>query len=203
MWLLDLLPDSSVLFFTYLIICSGVICYLLSKAAKWSLVLASGALPLELLSIATLVIGTYLYGGYQVEESYKSQVQHLEQQVHIAEAKSQQINIVIEEKVVNKVKIVKEIVHVNTEIIKEIVGVQLDSQCKLPMSTVVLHNSASQNAVSSGASSVDGSTSEVKANELITTVVENYGTCYEMREKLLGWQQWYLEQQKIFEESQK
>lgn len=203
MWLLDFLPNSSAIFLTYLIIFSGIACYLLSKAVGWLPFLLSGKLPLELAGIVALAAGTYLYGGYEIEQLYKLRVQHLEEQVHIAETKSQQINTIIEEKVVNKVKIVKEIVHVNTEIIKEVSGAQLDTQCSLPMSTVVLHNSASQNEISRGASSVDGGASNVKASELLTTVVENYGTCYEMREKLLGWQQWYREQQKIFEESQK
>jgi hypothetical protein len=203
MWLLHLLPDSSVLFFTYLIIFIGIACYLLSKALGWYLSLLNGKLPLELAGIVTLAVGAYLYGGHEVEQSYKLRVQRLEEQIRIAESKSQQINTIIEEKVVNKVKIVKEIVHVNTEIIKEVVGAQLDTQCSLPVSTVVLHNSASQNEISRGAGSVDGGSSNVKASELLTTVVENYGTCYEMREKLLGWQQWYREQQKIFEESQK
>lgn len=203
MSLLQLLPDGSVLFFTYLIIFSGIVCYSVSKILKWTLVLSNGAIPIELAGIAVLAAGTYLYGGHEVEEVYKLKIKHLEEQVNIAEAKSQQINTVIEEKVVNKVKIVKEIVHVNTEIVKEVVGAQLDSQCKLPKSTVVLHNSASQNEVSSGAGSVDGSASDVEASKLITTVVENYGSCYEMREKIIGWQQWYQEQKKIFEETQK
>ena len=43
----------------------------------------------------------------------------------------------------------------------------------------------------------------VKASDLLTTVVENYGTYYEIREKLMGWQTWYKEQKKIFEEAQK
>lgn len=38
-----------------------------------------------------------------------------------------------------------------------------------------------------------------KASGLLITVVENYGTYYEVREKLLAWQQWYAEQKKIFE----
>lgn len=38
-----------------------------------------------------------------------------------------------------------------------------------------------------------------KASDLLITVVENYGTYYEVREKLLAWQQWYAEQKKIFE----
>ena len=31
------------------------------------------------------------------------------------------------------------------------------------------------------------------------TVIENYGTYYEVANRLRGWQQWYAEQKKIFE----
>jgi hypothetical protein len=35
--------------------------------------------------------------------------------------------------------------------------------------------------------------------ELLTTVTENYGTCYETREKLKAWQYWYKQQKQIFD----
>lgn len=40
-----------------------------------------------------------------------------------------------------------------------------------------------------------GSTSSV----VFETVIENYGTYYEIANRLKGWQQWYIEQKKIFE----
>lgn len=40
-----------------------------------------------------------------------------------------------------------------------------------------------------------GSSSSV----VFETVIENYGTYYEIANRLRGWQQWYTEQKKIFE----
>ena len=37
------------------------------------------------------------------------------------------------------------------------------------------------------------------AAEVFDVVIDNYGTYYEVADKLKGWQQWYVEQQKIFE----
>jgi hypothetical protein len=54
-------------------------------------------------------------------------------------------------------------------------------------------------AGSSGAGSADGTASNVKASELLATIVDNYGTYYEMRERLLAWQDWYTKQKHIFE----
>jgi hypothetical protein len=62
-----------------------------------------------------------------------------------------------------------------------------------------LHDSASRGEVARGASSTDGTTSTVKASELLEAVVDNYGTCHETAEKLRGWQEWYQTQKKIHE----
>jgi hypothetical protein len=69
----------------------------------------------------------------------------------------------------------------------------------VPESAVVLINSASQNEVARGAGSTDGSASNVRASDIVETVVENYGRYNELREKVIAWQNWYLEQKKIFE----
>lgn len=40
---------------------------------------------------------------------------------------------------------------------------------------------------------------DASAVEVIDTVIENYGTYHEVANLLRGWQQWYVEQKKIFE----
>ena len=144
-------------------------------------------------------MGAYFYGGHGVQQAWLARVQELEAKVKIAEEKSQQVNTVIETKVVTKIKVVKENVYVNREIIKEVAGKQLDASCSLPKSTVSLHDSASRNEVAGRAAATDGAPSEVKASQLLDRVVENYGSCHENAAKLEAWQEWYKEQKKIFE----
>ena len=55
-------------------------------------------------------------------------------------------------------------------------------------------------SVDQGAANTAGAASEVKASELIGTVVENYGTYYQVVEQLRGWQDWYRTQKAIFEQ---
>jgi PBP1b-binding outer membrane lipoprotein LpoB len=38
-----------------------------------------------------------------------------------------------------------------------------------------------------------------QADQVIDTVIENYGTYHKVANELRGWQQWYIEQKKIFE----
>ena len=156
-------------------------------------------LPAELVGVVLLVVGAYFYGGYGVQAAWQARVAELEAKVKAAEEESQKVNIVIQEKVVTKIKVVKENVYVNREIIKEVAGKQLDASCSLPKSTISLHDSASRNEVAGRAAAVDGTPSEVKASQLLDRVVENYGSCHENAAKLEAWQEWYKEQKKIFE----
>ena len=198
-WMFSLIPDSLFVWITYILFGLGVALYVASKLVTWIPMIKQYKLPAELVGVVLLVIGSYLFGGYGTEMSWRARVAELEAKVKIAEEKSQQVNTVIETRVVTKIKVVKENVYVNREIIKEVAGKQLDASCSLPKSTVSLHDSASRNEVAERAAATDGTPSEVKASQLLDRVVENYGSCHENAAKLEAWQEWYREQKKIFE----
>ena len=198
-WVLALIPDSFFLWITYLLIAVGVGLYVASKLVTWIPLISQYKLPAELVGVVLLVAGSYLFGSHGTEMAWRERVRELEAKVKVAEEKSQQVNTVIETKIVEKIKVVKENVYVNREIIKEVAGKQLDAQCTLPKSTISLHDSASRNEVPERAAATDGTPSGVEASRLLDTVVENYGACHENAEKLKMWQEWYKEQKKIFE----
>ena len=198
-WMLSLIPDSLFVWIYYIILTAGVALYIASKLVKWLPLMGQYKLPAELIGVVLLVVGAYFYGGHGVQQAWLARVQELEAKVKVAEEKSQQVNTVIQEKIVTKVKVIKENVYVNREIIKEVAGKQLDAQCTLPKSTVSLHDSASRNEVPERAAATDGTPSGVEASRLLDRVVENYGACHENAEKLRMWQEWYREQKKIFE----
>ena len=198
-WMLSLIPDSLFVWIYYVILTAGVALYIASKLVKWLPLMGQYKLPAELVGVVLLVVGAYFYGGHGVQQAWLARVQELEAKVKVAEEKSQQVNTVIQEKIVTKVKVIKENVYVNREIIKEVAGKQLDAQCTLPKSTVSLHDSASRNEVPERAAATDGTPSGIEASRLLDRVVENYGACHENAEKLRMWQEWYKEQKKIFE----
>ena len=198
-WILSLIPDSFFIWITYILIAIGVGLYVVSKLVTWIPLIAQYKLPAELSGVLLLVIGSFLFGSYGTEMAWRERVAELEAKVKVAEEKSQQVNTVIQEKIVTKIKVVKENVYVNREIIKEVAGKQLDAQCTLPKPTVSLHDSASRNEVARGPESTDGAPSGIEASRLLDRVVENYGSCHENAEKLKMWQEWYREQKKIFE----
>jgi hypothetical protein len=198
-WMFSLLPDSIFVMLTYVIFAAGLLLYIASKLVKWIPIMMQYRMPAELVGVVCLCIGAYFFGWRGNEEHWLARIKELEEKVQIAESKSREVNTIIETKIVTKIKVVKETVYANKEIIREVAGAQLDSQCSLPRSSVVLHDSASRNEVARGAESVDGTPSDIKASALLSTVVENYGSCNENIEKLKAWQEWYRTQKQIFE----
>jgi hypothetical protein len=198
-WLLQMIPDGIFVWLTYLLFAAGVILYVASKLVSWIPLMGQYRFPAELAGVVALVIAAYFYGGI----SYREQIAEMKQQVRIAEEKSQQVNTVIETKIIEKVKVVKQNVYITREIVKEVAGRQLDAQCSLPQSTVSLHDSAGLNQVPSRAAATDGTPSGIKASQLLDRVIENYGACHENAEKIKAWQEWYREQKKIYKEVSK
>jgi hypothetical protein len=198
-WMFSLIPDGIFVLCTYAIFALGLLLYIASKLVQWIPMMMQYRIPAELVGVLCLCIGAYFFGWHSNEEKWLARVKELEEKVQIAEAKSREVNTVIETKFVTKIKVVKETVYANQEIIREVAGTQLDSQCSLPRSSIVLHDSASRNEVARGAESVDGTPSDIKASQLLETVVDNYGSCHENIEKLKAWQEWYRIQKQIFE----
>ena len=194
-WLLQLIPDSIFVWITYVLFAAGVVLYVASKLVSWIPLIGQYRLPAELVGVVALVIAAYFYGGI----SYREQIAEMKQRIKVAEEKSQQVNTVIETKIIEKVKVVKQNVYITREIVRDTAGRQLDAQCSLPRSTVSLHDSASLNQVPQRAAAVDGTPSGIEASRLLDRVIENYGACHENAEKLKAWQEWYREQKTIFD----
>ena len=191
MWLISILPDW--IFYLFLVL--GTITVIAGTILKSQVT--------QIASVLIIIVCVWFAGGISNDARWKQRVAELEAKVILAENKSAVVNTQTVTKVVTKIQKVKEIVYVNKEVIREVVAKQLDLQCTIPVSAISVHNSASQNEVSSGTSSTNGATSTVKASTLLSTVTENYGTYYEITEKLKGWQAWYTDQKKVFEDSQK
>ena len=108
MWILHLLPDSLILFFTYCLIGAG----LLGLVASWFITF----IPflniyrkwIQIASVLLLIAGIYWYGGYSNEMLWRARVAEMEEKVRLAEQKSQQANTEIETRVVEKTKVIRE-----------------------------------------------------------------------------------------------
>lgn len=196
MWILNWLPD----FVFHLILIAGVLAIVASLVLRMVPLINRYSLPIQVVGILLTVVGVWYEGGIAKDAEWKARVAELEIKVAQAEAKSQKVNTEIVTKVITKIQVIKDITNANTKYITEYVAKDLDADCRLTNASVLLHNIASQGEVPGSPGNTAGGTSEVKASELLTTVTENYGTYYQVVEKLKGWQEWYAAQKKIFEE---
>jgi len=193
-WMINLLPT----WVFHFIVLTGILLVVASWILKRIPFINQYNFPVHFIGILLTVVGVYYEGGRGTQAAWEAKVANMEDKVKAAESKSQQVNTVIETQIVERVKIVKDTKNANKETAK-LIARQLDDRCVVPESTVMLINSASQNEVARGTSSTDGTASDVRASEVVETVVENYGRYNELREKIIAWQNWYRDQKKIYE----
>lgn len=192
MWYLWNLSSTYQNWIVHGVLLFGILLFIVSRFSGFYRILV------QPIAIGIIALGLFFEGSAFSTKEFRKQIDEYKEKVKEAEQKSQEVNTVIQTKVVEKIKVVKENTNANVQIIEKVVT-KYDNLCTLSNAAVVLHNSASQNVVAPGSGSAVEGTSNVKASELVRTVTENYGTYYQMREQLLGWQQWYKEQKKIYE----
>ena len=149
-------------------------------------------------AIVVALFGIYFEGGYMTEMEWRARVEALEAKIKVAEEKSAVVNTVIEKQYVDRVKVIKETANANIQYVDRVVA-KYDNLCTVSNAAVLLHDSASRNEVARSSLGLDEGTSSLKISDILSTVTDNYSTYYQVREQVIGWQQWYKEQKKIFE----
>lgn len=140
-WMFSLLPEGLFVWIYYIMLTLGIGLYVASKLVKWIPMMGQYKLPSELIGVLLLVIGAYFYGGHGVQSAWLARVAELEAKLKVAEEKSQQVNTVIQTKVVERVKVVEkkvEVVRVEIEKQKEIIN----AECKINDTAIDLYNKA-------------------------------------------------------------
>jgi hypothetical protein len=160
MWLLHLLPDW---FFFSIFVLSGLLfaaTYFLKYIPIPALYLYRA--PIQIGSVLIIFFSTFMMGVMYNENSWLQKAKEMEQKVAAAENKSKEVTVAIEEKVVEKTKIVREkgrdiiqyIDRWNTkEVIKEVEGpervrreevIKYIENCPIPKDVINIHNQAAE-----------------------------------------------------------
>lgn len=140
-WMLSLLPEGLFIWIYYIMLTLGVGLYIASKLVKWIPMMGQYKLPAELVGVVLLVVGSYFYGGYGVQSAWQARVAELEEKVKAAESKSQEVNTVIQTKVVERVKVVEK----KVEVVKTIIEKDkeaINAKCEVPDIAVIDYNKA-------------------------------------------------------------
>ena len=189
MWLLSFLPD-------WLFYAAALVSFVALIAATFFKVIpfiGKYALPIQLLSFVSLLISIFLCGGLANEASWQLKVAKTNAEIAELKAKSEKVSTKVVTKYIDRIQVVKE---KGNEIVKYI-NKESDSKCELPNSFVVLHDAAAKNELPDTSRVADARASDIKLSGATTTIVQNYGTCWEIREQLKALQEWVSEQKKL------
>lgn len=159
-------------------------------------------IPAQVISIIILVPSVWFYSFFHYQEEQKKELLILQERITVAENKSNDLNNQLESKIKELDGLRNKKNEVVTKVITKVVK-EYDNKCELSNAFIRVHDSSSQDEIPTGSESIDGGTSNVKASELLQTVTDNYTTYYQMRNRLIQWQQWYIKQKEIFDNIQK
>ena len=152
MWLLSLMPD----WFYHLIVIVSLLGLIVATVFKF----IPYRLPIQVFGALLLIFGVWMEGGIVNEAKWEARVKELEEKVKIAEEKSTEKNVEIQEKVVTQTKVVREkgrdIIKyidrlVDKEVIKEVQGpervrreevIKYVENCPVPKDIIDVHNAA-------------------------------------------------------------
>lgn len=145
MWLLELFPDSALLYVINSILVLGILLtvlgfFVLNKLLLWFPPLANFYKAIQIFGIVLLVAGVYLKGGYSTEIEWRGRVAELEKKLQIAEQKSKEVTTDVQNRVETKVKVIKEkgkTIYVDRPVIQD-----FDKTCPIPREVIDIHNEA-------------------------------------------------------------
>ena len=158
MWILSILPDAAI----HLIFGLGILGTIAGFVLGFIPFVKIYQFAIQICSIVILVLGVYLEGGLAENKEWELKVKEMEAKVAQAEAQSANKNTEIQEKVVEKTKVIREkgrdiIKYVdrwNTkEVIKEVEGperirreevIKYIENCPVPKEMINIHNQATE-----------------------------------------------------------
>jgi hypothetical protein len=146
-WIIGLLPDAFLNWFYWAIIVAGITGVLAGWLGKWIPFYGNYVKILQPVGIVLLVAGVWLRGGYDTEMAWRAKVAEAEARVAVAEQQSKETNTVIEQKIVEKTKVIKgktEYItqYLDREVVKKEEIIKYIEQCPVPKEIIDIHNQA-------------------------------------------------------------
>jgi hypothetical protein len=148
-WMISLIPDSALSIICWVVIIAGLTGLFAGWLGRWIPFYGKYVEVLKPVGIILLVAGVWFRGGIDVEMAWRDKVRQLEEQIKIAEEKSGEKNVEIQERVVEKVKVVKERAKTQIEYIDRVVTqdkeiIKYVEQCPVPKVIIDEHNKAAE-----------------------------------------------------------
>jgi hypothetical protein len=143
MWVLSFIPDSFLYFTLLTILFFGIGLYAISFFLSVIPPLIPYKGGIRFIGTILIIVGVYFYGSYATEAEWRDKVKEAEAKIITAEAASKKVNIMIQTKVVEKVKLVQDVQVVIQEKIVEKEKI-IDAECKVAPEVIDLLNQAAK-----------------------------------------------------------
>ena len=145
MWILSLLPDAAI----HIIFGLGILGTIAGFVLGFIPFIKAYRLAIQVVALLTLVFGVYLEGGLADYKEWELKVKEMEAKVAQAEAQSANKNTEIQEKVVEKTKVIREkgrdiIKYIDKEVIKKEEVIKYVENCPVPKDIIDVHNQAAE-----------------------------------------------------------
>jgi len=145
MWILEWLPN----WMFYAIFFAGILGVIATYVLGFIPFLSAYKIPIQVISIIAIVVGTYMAGAISNEESWLAKVKDVEAKVAEVQVQSVKENIKIVEKVVKKIEVVRvqgnEVIkYVDREVVKYDTKFAPGGICELPKEFFIAHNDAAK-----------------------------------------------------------
>jgi hypothetical protein len=145
MWILSILPDAAI----HIIFGLGILGTIAGFVLGFIPFVKTYQFAIQICSIIVLVIGVYLEGGLADYKEWELKIKEMEAKVAQAEAKSAITNVEIQEKVVEKTKVIREkgrdvIKYIDKEVVKKEEVIKYIENCPVPKEIIDLHNQATE-----------------------------------------------------------
>jgi hypothetical protein len=123
------------------IACTGGIGYFFSGIITMIPFLMPYKEPVKIAFIVICLGGTFMCGGDGVTSIWQAQIKEANARIEAAEAKSKEVNLVIQKEYIDRVKTVKEVqVQIQDRIVKD--STVIDAECKLAPEVILDLNAA-------------------------------------------------------------
>ena len=151
MWILHFLPNALILWFTNLLLFTGIVLTIAGffvHKIPFPLIYQY-QLPFKIAGVILLTLGVYFRGGYAIEQEWRERVAKVEARVQEAELKS----AVATEKIVTKTVVKTEYItrrgqdiiqYVDREIVKYDTKFAPGGVCEIPREFITAHNRAAE-----------------------------------------------------------
>jgi hypothetical protein len=144
MWIISFLPE----WVFHLIFGLGIVGVVAGFAFGFIPFVRQYKLPIQIIGLLALVLGVYLEGGLADYKEWEAKVKDMEAKLAVTEEKSKSANAQVQEKVVEKTKVIREkgkdiIKYIDREVVKNEEVVKYVERCPaIPAAIIEEHNKA-------------------------------------------------------------